>query len=767
MRAGLLQHLGVRPATARRRPGRAGGQPGRLPARFSPDIDVFERFKFGGEIATLAEENRLLLVVRQFCEVDLHPDRVPNAATGDLFEELIRKFAEAPDEEAGEHFTPRDAIRLVVDLLFAEDAEALATGSVLRGVYDPTAGTGGVLSVSEEHLQPMNPAARLSLYGQEINDQSYAICKSDLIAKGQKVTNIQLGDTLREDMFADRTFDYCLSDPPYGVDWRSAQESVVAERAAAPHGRFGAGLPKIGDGQMLFLTHLASKMRPVADGGCRAGIVLNGSPLFNGAAGSGESEIRRWLLESDLVDAIVALPTNMFYGTGISTYVWVLDNTKPAERVGRVQLVDGTSFFTEMRKNLGDNAQEIAPTAGGRRRRGARWRWRGRPRPARAHLRRLRPPTRRRPGRAAGAVARLHDEAGDRGGVHPRRPARVPALRDRLPGGPAGDRRHVHHRGRRRPRRRVRRHQGRRPVGEAAPDEHREGGRDYTDAHLETRTDPNLVHDIATELDEAAVYTEADLDALAAVVLAGGTSSALTAAVAPAKQRYVSRRTSALTAHGGQGDRQALDALDVIRRDVGTFVRVYDFLRQVVDYGDAGLEKRAMFLRCLAPLIRDDSWSADVDLGDVALVHVKQVDKGSHDLTLGERTGLQGMTAAGSAAAQDPRMVALAEVIERLDALFGDEEFTDAQKQSFVESSITALLENDTLRTQAEVNTATQFAESPDLEEELVGTITENQGTHSTMVDLLYSQSPQVEVLVGAIATALHAAVRAEGPARR
>ena len=329
-------------------------------ARFSPNIDVFDRFKFGGEITTLAEKNRLLLVVRQFAEVDLHPERVPNAAMGDLFEELIRRFAEASNEEAGEHFTPRDAIRLIVDLLFAEDAEALEAPGIVRTVYDPTAGTGGMLSVAEEHLQAMNHDARLTLFGQEINDQSYAICKSDLIAKGQAVTNIQLGDTLADDRFAERTFDYCMSNPPYGVDWRASEEAVKDERAAAPNGRFSPGLPKIGDGQMLFLTHLASKMRPAHDGGGRAGIVLNGSPLFNGAAGSGESEIRRWLLENDLVDAIVALPTNMFYNTGISTYVWVLDNAKRDQRVGRVQLVDGSSFFTKMRKNLGDKSREVS-----------------------------------------------------------------------------------------------------------------------------------------------------------------------------------------------------------------------------------------------------------------------------------------------------------------------------------------------------------------------------------------------------------------------
>ena len=282
----------------------------------------------------------------------------------------------------------------------------------------------------------------------------------------------------------------------------------------------------------------------------------------------------------------------------------------------------------------------------------------------------------------------------------------------------------------------------------------------YTDAHLETGTDPNLVHDIATKLDEAGIYTEDDLDAAATAVLTGRGNSALTSAVAPAKQRYRTRRTSALTANGGSGDQQALDALDLFRKDAGTFVRVYDFLSQVVDYGDAGLEKRALFLRCLSPLIRDDSWSAEVDLGDVALVHVKQLDRGTRDLGLGERTGLSGVTAAGSAAAKDPRLVAMAEIIERLNTLFGDEEFTDAQKQSFVEGSLAVMLENETLRTQAAANTATQFAESPDLKDEFLSTISDNQGAHGKLVDFCFSDSLQVEVLIGSFAKAYHAAVQ-------
>ncbi len=328
---------------------------------FSANIDVFSRFKFDAEIATMDEKGRLYLVVSQFADIDLHPSVMSNAAMGDLFEELIRKFAEASNETAGEHFTPRDAIRLMVDLLFAEDSEGLHEPGIVRTVYDPTAGTGGMLSVAEEHLLGQNPNARLTLFGQEINDQSYAICKSDMIAKGQDATNIKLGDTLANDLFAGKTFDYCLSNPPYGVDWKASADVIAKERlATGKAGRFGAGVPSIRDGQMLFLSHLVSKLRPVKDGGGRAGIVLNGSPLFNGGAESGESEIRRSLLEGDLVDAIIALPTNMFYNTGIATYVWILDNTKAAERVGKVQLIDATGFFTKMRKNLGNKSREIA-----------------------------------------------------------------------------------------------------------------------------------------------------------------------------------------------------------------------------------------------------------------------------------------------------------------------------------------------------------------------------------------------------------------------
>jgi type I restriction enzyme M protein len=333
-------------------------------SQFSSNVsDIFERYGFEKTLRKLEDNDRLYLVVQQFAGADMHPATVSNAVMGSVFEDLIRRFAEASNETAGEHFTPRDAIRLMVDLLLHPDSEMLTQPGAVRTIYDPTAGTGGMLSVAEERIFELNPKAKVTLSGQEINDESYAICKSDMIGQGQAVDAIAIGDTLRNDQFAGKTFDYCLCNPPYGVDWRAA-EPIVRKEHEHKGGRFDAGLPRINDGQLLFLQHLISKMRPAVAGesnsGGRAAIVLNGSPLFTGGAGSGESEIRRWLLESDLVDAIVALPTNMFYNTGIATYVWLLDNNKAGERKGKIQLVDGTSFWTKLRKNLGSKNRELS-----------------------------------------------------------------------------------------------------------------------------------------------------------------------------------------------------------------------------------------------------------------------------------------------------------------------------------------------------------------------------------------------------------------------
>ncbi|MCO7192021.1 class I SAM-dependent DNA methyltransferase [Pseudonocardia sp. McavD-2-B] len=329
--------------------------------RFSSDVDVFEYFDFKKEILALEKAELLREVITSFKALNLHPRTVSNADMGDAFEYIIRKFNEAANETSGDHYTPRDAIRLLVDLMFAEKDGDLTEPGIVRSLYDPTAGTGGMLALAEDHLLEQNPDAKLSLYGQEYNPQSYAICKSDLLAKGHDATNIAFGNTLTDDAFVGRKFDFCMSNPPYGVDWKQYAKAVNAEREkAGAYGRFAPGLPSTSDGQMLFLLHLAHKMRAPSDGGGRAGIVMNGSPLFNGAAESGPSNIRRWLLENDLVDVIVALPTNMFFNTGIATYIWILDNTKRPERKGFVQLIDGSSFWTRMRKNLGAKNRELS-----------------------------------------------------------------------------------------------------------------------------------------------------------------------------------------------------------------------------------------------------------------------------------------------------------------------------------------------------------------------------------------------------------------------
>jgi type I restriction enzyme M protein len=273
---------------------------------------------------------------------------------------VIRKFAELSNETAGEHFTPREVIRLMVNLLFVEDDDVLSKPGVVRTIYDPTAGTGGMLSVAGEHLAALNPQARLTMLGQELNDESYAICKADMLIKGQDVANIVAGNTLSEDGHPHAKFDYMLSNPPFGVEWKKVEKEVRKEHESQGfNGRFGPGLPRVSDGSLLFLLHLLSKMRSAQDGGSRFGIVLNGSPLFTGGAGSGESEIRRYVLENDLVEAIIGLPTDMFYNTGISTYVWIVSNRKPAPRKGKVQLIDASCFWRKMRKSLGSKRKEL------------------------------------------------------------------------------------------------------------------------------------------------------------------------------------------------------------------------------------------------------------------------------------------------------------------------------------------------------------------------------------------------------------------------
>jgi type I restriction enzyme M protein len=323
--------------------------------------DIVEHFRFEAQIERLDRANILYLVVQKFAAIDLHPDRVSNLEMGYIFEELIRKFAEQSNETAGEHFTPREVIRLMVNLLFVEDDDALRKPGIVRTMYDPACGTGGMLSVAEEYLAELNPDARLEVFGQELNPESYAICKADTIVKGQQSDNIKLGNSFSEDHHPAVKVDYLISNPPFGVDWSKAAKAVKDEHEQKGHaGRFGPGLPRKNDGSLLFLLHMLSKMKPVEQGGSRLAIVFNGSPMFTGAAGSGESEIRRYLLENDLLEAIVALPDQMFYNTGINTYIWVVTNRKPAERVGKVQLVNGVSLFQKMRKSLGDKRKELS-----------------------------------------------------------------------------------------------------------------------------------------------------------------------------------------------------------------------------------------------------------------------------------------------------------------------------------------------------------------------------------------------------------------------
>ncbi|WP_455811524.1 type I restriction-modification system subunit M [Pseudomonas graminis] len=328
---------------------------------FSKDArEIFEHFKFNEFVSQLDDANLLFKVVKKFATTDLSPQAISNHDMGLVFEELIRRFAESSNETAGEHFTPRDIVRLTTSLVFMEDDDALSKPGIIRTIYDPTAGTGGFLSSGMEYVHELNPQAVMRAFGQELNPESYAICKADMLIKGQDVSRIKLGNTLSNDQLPADQFDYMLSNPPFGVDWKKIEGEINDEHSQKGfNGRFGPGLPRVSDGSLLFLMHLISKMRDTknvdgtaSDGG-RIGIILNGSPLFTGGAGSGESEIRRYILEADLLEGIVALPTDMFYNTGIATYVWILSNKKAQERKGKVQLIDGTKLCGKMRKSLG------------------------------------------------------------------------------------------------------------------------------------------------------------------------------------------------------------------------------------------------------------------------------------------------------------------------------------------------------------------------------------------------------------------------------
>ncbi|MCF7871622.1 type I restriction-modification system subunit M [Candidatus Woesearchaeota archaeon] len=327
---------------------------------FSEDArSIMEYFDFDKEIGKLDDANLLYMIVKRFSEVDLHPNKISNIEMGYAFEELIRKFSEISNETAGEHFTPREVIRLMVNILFLNDRDILTKKGVTKTLYDPACGTGGMLSVSEEHLRELNPDARLEVFGQEINPESYAICKSDMVIKGQNTANIKYGNTFTHDGLEFSKFDYMLSNPPFGVDWKKYAKHVKDEHGNRGHaGRFGAGLPRISDGSLLFLQHMISKMKPT---GSRIAIVFNGSPLFTGSAGSGETEIRRWIIENDWLEAVIALPDQLFYNTGINTYIWIISNKKSIYRKGKVQLINATSdkFYSKMKKSLGSKRHEV------------------------------------------------------------------------------------------------------------------------------------------------------------------------------------------------------------------------------------------------------------------------------------------------------------------------------------------------------------------------------------------------------------------------
>jgi type I restriction enzyme M protein len=331
-------------------------------AAFDADTrDVIEKFDFDAQIGRLDRAKLLYLVLSKVTEVDLHPDRVTNVEMGYLYEELLRKFSELSNETAGEHFTPREVIRLMVDLLFIEDDDVLQTPGTVRTMLDPACGTGGMISVSQAYLRELNPTAQMIGYGQELNAETYALCRADMMMKGERASNFMLGNSFSEDAFKGQRYDYLLANPPFGVEWKKVQQVIEDEHDKLGFaGRFGAGLPRINDGSFLFLQHMISKLQRPEKGGGRLAIVFNGSPLFTGGAGSGESEIRRWIIENDWLEGIVALPDQLFYNTGISTYFWIVTNRKRPERRGKVQLVDARGSFVKMRKSLGNKRNEIS-----------------------------------------------------------------------------------------------------------------------------------------------------------------------------------------------------------------------------------------------------------------------------------------------------------------------------------------------------------------------------------------------------------------------
>ena len=322
--------------------------------------DIIDNFALESQVARLEEANLLFMVIKKFQEIDLHPKEIDNNHMGYLYEELIRRFSELSNETAGEHFSPREIIKLMVNILFVNDHQILTKKGIVKTLYDVCAGTGGMLSVAQEYLDELNPDARLEVFGQEINAESYAICKSDMLIKGQNPANIALANSLSDDRFSANKFDYMLTNPPFGVEWKKVEKFVTDEHEKLGHaGRFGAGLPRISDGSLLFLLHLISKMKDT-NGGSRIGIVLNGSPLFSGGAGSGESNIRKWIIENDMLEAIIALPDQLFYNTGIYTYLWFVTNRKEKKRKGKIQMINAVGMFEKMTKALGNKRNVIS-----------------------------------------------------------------------------------------------------------------------------------------------------------------------------------------------------------------------------------------------------------------------------------------------------------------------------------------------------------------------------------------------------------------------
>ena len=325
---------------------------------FSQNVfEILENFQLEKPVEKLLKNNKLYLLIDKFTEIDLHPNKVDNHTMGQVFEELLRKFSEMSNETSGEHYTPRDVVKLLVSMVFSESEEHLKGDGIIRSIFDPCCGTGGMLTIGKEWIEEnIDNKVRLNLQGQELNPHTYSICKSDMLISGEDPDNVKLGSSLSEDHFEGRKFDYMITNPPFGVSWKSEKE-FVEEESKNPYGRFSVGTPRVSDGSLLFLQHLISKMK---DEGSRIGIVFNGSPLFTGDGGSGESEIRRWIIENDMLECVVSLPDQLFFNTGISTYIWIVTNKKKSQRKGKVQLIDGSTFYKPMKKSLGSKRKEIS-----------------------------------------------------------------------------------------------------------------------------------------------------------------------------------------------------------------------------------------------------------------------------------------------------------------------------------------------------------------------------------------------------------------------